>query len=338
MENIDPSIQGLSANQINFNLEMFNHPEIALAKTQADKIAASYPPDVVFSVLCQYRRDQEAGQTITNRVLPTRFENPGDFPRPDPSPVRGSHFYHNFCHSISAFDRAPEAEPIEEQPPDTQPEPAQVETPTPKPPVNELAEAIYEQTAILHHPASTPNEKETARAEIRRLQRRRTVREERQEQQRLGGIAGERVAPRRRREDDSHREPVPERDSKARLRELLKTLPTEIANPFAQEVTVRAKDILANDRIASAEKERRLEDLELQAISAIEAQAEEHKHKAAALHKQIIKPILSPQPKGKRENESPRPLDSRPARQPANPGRRNRPQQSAQVAPAAAGN
>lgn len=64
---------------------------------------------------------------------------------------------------------------------------------------------------------------------------------------------------------------------------------------------------------------------------------EEHKHKAAALHKQIIKPILSPQPKGKRENESPRPLDTRPARQPANPGRRNWPQQSAQVAPAAAG-
>ena len=252
---------------------MLDHPEIAATEAQAGEIAPNYPAPVVFAVLCAYVSNQEAGQKITNRVLLHRFKNPQDFSRPAPRECPGSNFYHDFKFRIGSFDTAPKAEASETQP-DAQPDPPQVEEAPPpdKPPVNELAETIAEQFNILHHPRSTPDEKETARAAIRR-----TVREERQEQQRLGGTAGTRGAHRCRREggsnsDDSQGAHVSERASKARLRELLKSLPAEVANPFAREGTARAKDIQANDRITDAERERRIEVLELEAITAIENQ------------------------------------------------------------------
>lgn len=104
---IDPSIQKLSADEINFNREMLNHPEIAATEAQAGEIAPNYPAPVVFAVLNQFLHDQEAGQKITSRVLKKRFERPADFPRPKPRECPGFNFYHDFKWTVPNFDTAP---------------------------------------------------------------------------------------------------------------------------------------------------------------------------------------------------------------------------------------
>ena len=107
---IDPSLPQLSADEINFNREMLNHPEIAASDAQAGEIAPNYPAPVVFAVLNQFLHDQAAGQNITNRVLKTRFEHPDDFPRPKPRACPGSNFYHDFKWTVPNFDTAPRPE------------------------------------------------------------------------------------------------------------------------------------------------------------------------------------------------------------------------------------
>ena len=107
---ITPSLLQLSADEIDFNRRMLQHPEIAATESKAGEIAPNYPAPVVFAVLNQFLHDKEAGQNISSRVLKTRFEHPDDFPRPKPRACPGSNFYHDFKWTVPNFDTAPRPE------------------------------------------------------------------------------------------------------------------------------------------------------------------------------------------------------------------------------------
>ena len=108
MEDIDPSIQGLRAEEVNLNRRMLTHPDVGISQAKADEIAVDYDARTVFAQCCRYINDHQQSDVRGPGALINRFDNPDRWPTPEIAETDGSSFYYEHHQTVRNIDEQPQ--------------------------------------------------------------------------------------------------------------------------------------------------------------------------------------------------------------------------------------
>ena len=100
MEDIDPSIQGLRAEEVALNRRMLTHPDVGISQAKADEIAVDYDARTVFAHCCRYINDHQQGDVRGPGALINRFDNPDKWPTPEITETAGSNFSYQYWQEV----------------------------------------------------------------------------------------------------------------------------------------------------------------------------------------------------------------------------------------------
>ncbi len=104
MEDIDPSIQGLRAEEVALSRRMLTHPHIGISRAKADEIAVVYDALTVFAQCCRYINDHTQGVVKGPGALINHFDNPDKWPTPEITETAGSNFYYRYWQEVRNLD------------------------------------------------------------------------------------------------------------------------------------------------------------------------------------------------------------------------------------------
>ena len=139
MEDIDPSIHKLSADEIALNRAMLTDSYVTehgmIGEKTVERLAAAVEPTRAFPFIANYIEERRQGRAKGPALLIHRLKaDPADFPKPEITDAAAqSGFCHRFWQEVDAIT-APETEPPQVEQPDAESEPAAVHTPAPRAP------------------------------------------------------------------------------------------------------------------------------------------------------------------------------------------------------------
>ena len=100
IDDIDPSIQGLRAEEVNLNQRMLTNRDVGISQAKAGEIAVDYDAHTVFAHCCRYIEDRRQGKAHGPGALLHRIKDPDNWPKPEITETAGSNFYYLYWQEV----------------------------------------------------------------------------------------------------------------------------------------------------------------------------------------------------------------------------------------------